>query len=281
MRAHPFRRRGRVLRPVLALVVLLAVGVAVVAATRVSTPSFASTLSAQAPDAPRTPAASAPTTEAPAAPAPTPAPSPPSVVPPPVPEPVLPSIDDPGSTWVVVNKLRPLAPVGYAPTDLVDIGGGLLLRAEAAQAVVALQADAAAAGVTLTVQSAYRPYDHQQRLFANAVARFGMAGAELRSARPGYSEHQTGLAVDVGGGGCDIERCFGDTPEGRWVVANAHRSGWLVRYPAGSEGVTGYQYEPWHLRYVGPELATELHAAGVATLEEHFGLPPAPGYAPG
>ncbi|MGY1754084.1 M15 family metallopeptidase [Blastococcus sp. SYSU D01042] len=280
MRQHPFRRRGRVLRPVLALAVLLAVGAAVAAATRVSTPSFAGTLGAQAAAAPRTPAASTPTTGAPTPPPPPP-PEPAPVVPPPVAEPVLPSIDDPDSTWVVVNKLRPLAPVGYAPTDLVDLGGGLLLRAEATQAIVALQADAAAAGLGLTVQSAYRPYDHQQRLFANAVARFGVAGAELRSARPGFSEHQTGLAVDVGGGGCDIERCFGDTPEGRWVVTNAHRFGWLVRYPAGSEGVTGYQYEPWHLRYVGPDLATELHVAGVATLEEHFGLPPAPGYAPG
>ena len=156
-----------------------------------------------------------------------------------------------------------------------------MLRAEAAQAVAALRAEAAAAALVIEVQSAYRSFEYQQGLFGTATARFGVAGAELRSARPGYSEHQTGLAVDVGGGGCDIERCFGDTAEGRWVVANAHRTGFLVRYPAGSEPVTGYQYEPWHLRYVGPELATEMHETGVATLEEFFGLPPAPQYATG
>ena len=131
------------------------------------------------------------------------------------------------------------------------------------------------------MQSAYRPFERQEGLFGNSAARFGVAGAEQRSARPGFSEHQTGLAVDVGGGGCDIERCFGDTAEGRWVAANAHRTGFLVRYPAGSEQITGYQYEPWHLRYVGPELATEMHMTGVATLEEFFDLPPAPQYATG
>lgn len=190
------------------------------------------------------------------------------------------SIDDPASTWVVVNKLRPLQPLGYAPADLVDVGGGMQLRAEAAQAVVALLTEAGAAGQDIAVQSAYRSFEYQQGLFSSSTARFGVAGAEQRSARPGYSEHQTGLAVDVGGGGCDIERCFGDTPQGRWVVENAYRTGFVVRYPLGSEQVTGYQYEPWHLRYVGPELATEMHETGVVTMEEFFGLPPAPGYAP-
>jgi D-alanyl-D-alanine carboxypeptidase len=224
----------------------------------------------------------APTVASPAPPAPVP-PAPAATVP--IPRPAfdrgLRSIDDPNSTWVVVNKLRPLVSIAYAPADLVVIGGGLQLRAEAAQAVAALRAEAAAAGLDVAVQSAYRSFEYQQGLFGNATARFGVAGAELRSARPGFSEHQTGLAVDVGGGGCDIERCFGDTAEGRWVVANAHRTGWLVRYPLGSEAVTGYQYEPWHLRYVGSELATEMHETGVAPLEEFFGLPPAPRYATG
>jgi D-alanyl-D-alanine carboxypeptidase len=210
-------------------------------------------------------------------------PGPAAIVPPPPPafDRGLRSIDDPNSTWVVVNKLRPLQPLGYAPADLVDVGGGLQLRTEAAQAIEALRAEAAAAGLDVAVQSAYRPFERQEGLFGNSMARFGVAGAEQRSARPGFSEHQTGLAVDVGGGGCDIERCFGDTAEGRWVAANAHRTGFLVRYPAGSEPITGYQYEPWHLRYVGPELATEMHETGVATLEEFFGLPPAPQYATG
>jgi D-alanyl-D-alanine carboxypeptidase len=254
--------------------VLLVSGGALAASELLHPQSFAGAVAVSRTDAPAV-ASSVP-------PAPLP-PTPAAIVPPPPRafDRGLRSIDDPDSTWVVVNKLRPLQPLGYAPADLVDIGGGLHLRAEAAQAVAALRAEAAAAGLDLVVQSAYRSVERQQGLFGNATARFGVAGAELRSARPGFSEHQTGLAVDVGGGGCDIERCFGDTAEGRWVVANAHRTGFLVRYPAGSEQVTGYQYEPWHLRYVGPDLATEMHRTGVATLEEFFGLPPAPQYAAG
>jgi D-alanyl-D-alanine carboxypeptidase len=260
------------------LIVVLSVGGAAVAAAVLLRPaSFAGTATTT------TTATATATDESASAPSAVPAPA--TAAPMAAPAPTFDrgqrSIDDPGSAWVVVNKLRPLAPIGYAPPDLVDIGGGLQLRAEAAQAVTAMQAEAAAAGLDVAVQSAYRSYDYQVGLFGNAVARFGVQGAEQRSARPGHSEHQTGLAVDVGGGGCDIERCFGDTPEGRWVVANAHRWGYLVRYPAGAEQITGFQYEPWHLRYVGPELATELHVTGVATLEEFFGLPPAPQYAAG
>jgi len=258
--------------------VLLVAGGAVVASELLQPRSFAGALTAAGTEAPASssapPASAAPTTAPPAPAAVVP-------VPPPAFDRGVRSIDDPNSTWVVVNKLRPLQPIAYAPGDLVDIGGGMQLRAEAAQAVTALRAEAAAAGLDVAVQSAFRSFEYQQGLFGNATARFGVPGAELRSARPGFSEHQTGLAVDVGGGGCDIERCFGDTAEGRWVVANAYRTGFLVRYPAGSEPVTGYQYEPWHLRYVGPELAAEMHATGVATLEEFFGLPPAPQYAAG
>ncbi|SDF73039.1 D-alanyl-D-alanine carboxypeptidase [Blastococcus aurantiacus] len=268
-------RGNRVPRLLTALVVVLLLAAGAVAASELLHPrSFAGVLEESGTGAPAV-VSSAPPALVPPAPA-APVPSPPPAF-----DRGLRSLEDPDSTWVVVNKLRPLQPLGYAPADLVDIGGGLQLRAEAARAVGALRAEAAAAGLDVGVQSAYRSFERQQGLFGNATARFGVAGAELRSARPGFSEHQTGLAVDVGGGGCDIERCFGDTPEGRWVVANAHRTGFLVRYPAGSELITGYQYEPWHLRYVGPELATEMHETGVATLEEFFGLPPAPEYATG
>ena len=191
------------------------------------------------------------------------------------------SIDAADSNWVVVDKLRPLEPIDYAPTDLVDAGGGHQLRAEAARAMASMQAAAAPAGLHISVESAYRSYDYQQGLFSNSVARFGQDGAEHRSARPGFSEHQTGLAADVGGGGCDIESCFATTAEGRWVAADAYRFGFVVRYPDGAQPITGYKYEPWHVRYVGVELATELHDTGGATLEEFFGLPAAPTYAPG
>ena len=78
---------------------------------------------------------------------------------------------------------------------------------------------------------------------------------------------------------CAIQECFGATPQGLWLAANSYRFGFILRYPAGKRAVTGYIFEPWHFRYVGVELATEMHETGIATLEEFFGLPPAPDYA--
>jgi zinc D-Ala-D-Ala carboxypeptidase len=227
--------------------------------------------------APRAAVDPAPVVTSSSPPAPTssaPAPSPPA---PPSFDRAQLSIDDPASSWVVVDKARPLTPLDYAPADLVSIGGHEL-RAEAAQAMQDMFAAAAAEGFRLTVQSAYRSYDYQVNTFRNQVARFGQTQAEIQVARPGFSEHQTGLAADIGGGGCDIESCFATTAEGRWVAANGARFGFVVRYPDGKQDVTGYKYEPWHVRYVGVALATEMQRTGVPTLEEFFGLPAAPGY---
>jgi D-alanyl-D-alanine carboxypeptidase len=188
------------------------------------------------------------------------------------------SISEPTSSWVVVDKARPLAPLDFAPADLVPVGGGRQLRAEAAQAMRDMFAAAAAQGLDLNVQSAYRSYDYQVGVFRNQVSRFGEVRAEIQVARPGYSEHQTGLSADVGGGGCDIESCFATTAEGRWVAAHGHEFGYVVRYPDGKQDITGFKYEPWHVRYVGVALATEMYRTGVQTLEEFFGLPAAPGY---
>ena len=219
------------------------------------------------------------TTPVPAAP-PT---APPTTAPPPTPAPptfdrAQLSLDDPASVWVVVDKARPLTPIDYVPADLVPVGGGRELRAEAARAMADMFTAAAADGLTLTMESAYRSYDYQVGVFTAQVARFGQPQAEVQVARPGYSEHQTGLSADIGGGGCHIETCFGTTAEGRWVVANGPRFGFVVRYPDGEQDVTGFKYEPWHVRYVGAALATELQRTGVPTLEEFFGLPAAPGY---
>jgi D-alanyl-D-alanine carboxypeptidase len=138
---------------------------------------------------------------------------------------------------------------------------------------------AAAQELSLSVQSAYRSYDYQVSTSTNQVARFGDARAEIQVARPGFSERQTGPAADLGGGGCDIETCFATTAEGQWVAAQGAEFGYVVRYPDGKQAVTGFKYEPWHVRYVGVPLATELQRTGVWTLEEFFGLPAAPGYA--
>ena len=264
----PRRRRTRAVRLLLGLLVLaLAAGVVLVVREARSP--------ATAPAA--APSAAPPTSTAPAPTSATPAPSPTPPAAPTFDRAQL-SLDDPVSTWVVVNKTRPLAPIDYAPADLVSLGGRYELRAEAAQAMQAMLAGAAAEGLTITVQSAYRSYDYQVGVFRAQVARFGEAQAEIQVARPGYSEHQTGLAADVGGGGCDIDRCFGTNDEGRWVAAHAAEYGYVVRYPDGKTDVTGFRYEPWHVRYVGVPLATELQRTGSATLEEFFGLPAAPDY---
>lgn len=196
------------------------------------------------------------------------------------------SIDDPPSIWVVTNKLRPLNPADYAPSDLVtaQVPGTAPLRAEAATAIEAMVAAASAeAGLSLAVQNAYRSYDTQVWLYQSHVDRLGEARARAQSAMPGYSEHQTGLTADIMGVNdvCTIEECFAATPEGMWLAENAGRFGFHLRYPQGKTDVTGYIFEPWHYRYVGTDLAAELHATGTLTLEEFFGLPPAPDYPPG
>ena len=142
-------------------------------------------------------------------------------------------------------------------------------------------ARAAQTGLELQAQSAYRSYSVQQGVYDGWVSSLGQEAADLTSARPGHSEHQTGLAIDVNAlpdQGCALEPCWGDTPHAAWVAENAYRFGFIVRYQDGQTAITGYEYEPYHLRYVGIELAAEMHETGVKTLEEFFGLPPAPDY---
>ncbi|GAA1839159.1 M15 family metallopeptidase [Agromyces salentinus] len=182
------------------------------------------------------------------------------------------SIDDPASIWVVVNKLRPLNPQDYEP-ELVDVPvphtWEPMMRQEASDAAAAMfQAAADEAGLYLASNSAYRSYSTQVDLYG--------AGDDPTTAPPGASEHQTGLAIDIGAeNGCTFE-CLETSPEGEWLRANAYRFGYLLRYPADKVDVTGYPHEAWHFRYVGVELATEMHDTGFTTLEEFFGLPSVP-----
>jgi D-alanyl-D-alanine carboxypeptidase len=186
------------------------------------------------------------------------------------------SLDDPASIWVVVDKLRPLNPQDYEPDDLVVVPVAHTwepeMRQEASDAVVAMfEAASDEAGLALASNSAYRSYSTQEEIYD---------GDDTLTARPGYSEHQTGLVMDIGAesGECSLAACFGDTDEGVWLRDNAYRFGFILRYPADKIDVTGYEYEPWHFRYVGVPLATEMHERGITTLEEFFGLPPAPDY---
>jgi D-alanyl-D-alanine carboxypeptidase len=199
------------------------------------------------------------------------------------------SLTDPESRWIVVNKQRPLNPIQYVPKDLVAPRFGALnanpygrkLRKEASTAsyrmAMAMRAEGAG---SMVIQSGYRSFAEQSTIYDRQVARFGLKAGEALAARPGYSEHQTGWAMDVSarGQGCQIRVCFGKTKAGTWLVANAYKYGFIIRYPEFATPVTGYQYEPWHLRYVGKPLAKAMHDAKVSTLEKYFSLPSAPNY---
>ncbi|MFB9797984.1 D-alanyl-D-alanine carboxypeptidase family protein [Arthrobacter citreus] len=189
------------------------------------------------------------------------------------------SIDDSADTVVVVNKQRPLSPVSYAPDDLVNVDGQQL-RETAASAFLQLRDAAASDAVGLTALSGYRSYESQARLYDGYTTQYGQAVADTVSARPGHSEHQTGLAVDIAApdGACSLQACFGDTAAGDWAAENAHRFGFIIRYPDGASASTGYAFEPWHLRYVGPDVAQSMHDHSSATLEDYLGLPPAADY---
>lgn len=188
-------------------------------------------------------------------------------------------------TWVV-NKRRPLEPKNYVPPQLVfpDVklrvpgNESMRIRDDVGAAVKHLFTAAITAGHNPMFSSGYRSYTYQTTLYNSYVNRHGQAAADRESARPGYSEHQTGYAFDIcNADDCQLIQSFGSTPLGQWVAAHAHEYGFTIRYKKGMEHVTGYIYEPWHLRYVGVNLATELYQSG-KTLEEHFGLPAAPDY---
>lgn len=180
--------------------------------------------------------------------------------------------DKPDSLWVVINKTRPLQPLQFEPEDLVEIENGQTLRKEAAEALERLKSEAKKEDHEIEVISGFRSFDTQKTVYSREVAAYGQLQAETQSARPGYSEHQTGLAVDVGSEGCNLDDCFGNTKEGKWVAKNAHVYGFIVRYVSGKEDITGYKPEPWHLRYIGTELAVEMHTQNIQTLEEFFEL---------
>ncbi|WP_426763697.1 M15 family metallopeptidase [Pseudarthrobacter sp. 1G09] len=264
-------------------------GLAVLTACTPGAPGAAPPSSAQ-PSASPSPSPTAPGTPVAAPEAATVAGMPPEPSASPSPSAALPrqfSLTDPASPWVVVNKHRPLAPADYAPADLVSPAVGIsasgesaLLNSTTAAAAEAMFAAAARDGVVMVLASGYRSYATQVSTYNGYVAARGQADADTASARPGYSEHQTGWSFDIadGGGACAFQPCFAEQPAAVWAKANAHRFGFVVRYPWMFHETTGYYYEPWHLRYIGVEAATDMSARGIATLEEYFGVGAAPGY---
>lgn len=186
---------------------------------------------------------------------------------------------DPDSITVLVNH-EYLLPEEYIPPDLVKpnvsfsyygIYEKSYMRKIAATALEELFAAAAQKGHYLKAVSAYRSYLRQKQIYDRNVAVKGKKQADSVSAMPGSSEHQTGLTIDVSCSriGCALEETFGETEEGKWLADNCHKYGFIIRYPEDKSDITGYSYEPWHIRYVGKNLAKYLHKKDL-TLEEYY-----------
>ena len=186
--------------------------------------------------------------------------------------------EDPDADWatVVVDTARRL-PATYVPADLGQVadagfavGEGVFVRSFVVSDLRALREAAATNGTPITVLAAYRSFDAQQQILDQRITEFGEEEALRRAARPGHSEHQLGTTVDVTSDGLtDVDQAWGSSPTGIWVAANAAEFGFLVTFPEGSEDRTCYTYEPWHLRYVGRDLAAAVTASGL-TLREYL-----------
>lgn len=189
-----------------------------------------------------------------------------------------PNFTNPDSLWVIVSKLHPI-PTDYVPKKLVL--PSVLTRADKSQAEQSVRKEVVAplkemfdaaekAGLPLIMASGYRSAETQKGYFDENVRQKGLAYAQAYSALPGISEHQTGLAIDISTSdqGCVLdESCYINGPESKWLAENAHTYGFILRYPENKEAITGINYEPWHYRYVGKELATALYESGL-TLDE-------------
>jgi D-alanyl-D-alanine carboxypeptidase len=192
-------------------------------------------------------------------------------------------IAQPESIPVLVNKQNKL-PNSYTPKDLVSTKVPFVssattekrkMRSEAAEALANLFAGAKQQGVNLLGVSGYRSHSTQVNLFNYYVKIDGYEKARTYSALPGTSEHETGLSIDVTGGNgkCAAEDCFANTTEANWLQAHVANYGFIIRYPKGKDAITGYKYEPWHIRYVGKTIATEIMSKG-STLEEYYNTLP-------
>lgn len=185
-------------------------------------------------------------------------------------------VDKEKGLLILVNKQNALDS-SYKPEDLADIkyyapdrsSAGRFMRAEAADAFHQLSEAAAEEGHEIIVTTAYRSYNFQSILYNNYVKNYGQEEADTFSAKPGTSEHQTGLAADVSSPSVNYQltKDYINTPEGKWLSENAYKFGFIIRFLKGKEDITGYMYEPWHIRYVGKTAAKEIYDKGI-TLEE-------------
>lgn len=169
---------------------------------------------------------------------------------------------------VVVNKTYSL-PKNFAPNNLKTLNGYIKVVDYVKKAFNELKSDATSIGLNIYASSGYRSYTDQKYIYNNYVKIDGKKQADTYSARAGHSEHQTGLAIDLN----TINSSFANTSESKWLKENCYKYGFIIRYPKGKEKITGYTYEPWHIRYVGKDLAKKLYNKGNwITIEEYFGI---------
>ena len=169
---------------------------------------------------------------------------------------------------VIANKTYSL-PSNFAPNNLVSINGYIKVVDYVKDAFTALTSDSTSLGLNIYASSGYRSYGDQNYIYNNYVSWDGQANADTYSARAGHSEHQTGLAIDVN----TVDDSFDGTNESDWLKENCYRYGFIIRYPKGKDTITGYKYEPWHIRYVGKDLASKLYNNGDwITMEEYYGI---------
>lgn len=185
---------------------------------------------------------------------------------------------DDGSKLILVNKQYAITPDFY-PTDMVAVDGslstnqGLYFKREAYDAYLKMLGDANAQGIDFLICSTYRSYWTQESIYFSHINSYGVEYTNTVSAYPGRSEHHTGWAVDITSPsmGYDLLESFINYPEGQWINEHCHEYGFIIRYPKDKTHITGYSYEPWHLRYVGVDVATEIMSKGL-TLEEYLGV---------
>lgn len=173
---------------------------------------------------------------------------------------------------ILVNKFNYM-PEDYTPEDLVDMGlqyafSGKKIREEVYGAFKRLVRDAKKENLTIVANSTFRTYNYQENLYNNYKHSNGKEYADNYAARAGYSEHQTGLAIDVSTLNSTMDN-FEDTEEFIWLQEHAHEYGFILRYPKDKEFITGYNYESWHYRYVGIEVATKIKELGI-TFDEYY-----------
>lgn len=169
---------------------------------------------------------------------------------------------------IIANKTYSL-PSNYVPSNLVTINGYIRVVDYVRDAFNELKSDATSLGLNIYASSGYRSYSDQNYIYNNYVSMDGKDNADTYSARAGYSEHQTGLAIDLN----TVDSSFDGTNESNWVKDNCYKYGFVIRYPKGKDNITGYMYEPWHIRYVGKDLAKKLYNNGDwITFEEYYGI---------